>query len=84
MGISVKMGVLGPGQRFKHTFCLQRRRLQTYQTHIDPTIHVGYKLQQIIDKVSSCTLTYCTDTVMYLHVGNVNSIRMLIKIFTLH
>ena len=29
-------------QRFEHTFCLQRRRrLQTYQTYIDPTLHVG-------------------------------------------
>ena len=34
--------VLGPGQRFEHTFCLRRRqRLQTSQTHTGPTLHVG-------------------------------------------
>ena len=42
-GISVIMGAgLEWAQRIEHIFCLQwRRQLQTYQTHIDPTLHVG-------------------------------------------
>ena len=44
IGISVKLRALDPTQRFEHTFwillLLRRRRLQTYQTHIGPKLHV--------------------------------------------
>ena len=42
IGISVKMRALGPGQRLQRTFwILWRRRLQRYEKHIGPTLHVG-------------------------------------------
>ena len=45
IGISAKLKVLGPGQRFEKTFwillLLLRQRLQTNQTHIGPILHVG-------------------------------------------
>ena len=45
IGISAKLRALGPGQRFDNTFWILRRRwLQTNQTHIGPTLHVGPKL----------------------------------------
>ena len=43
IGISVKMMAQGSEQRSQHTFwiLLWQRQLQTYQTHIGPTFHVG-------------------------------------------
>ena len=44
IGISAKFRVLGPEQKFNNTFWIflqRRRRLQTNQTHIGPTLHVG-------------------------------------------
>ena len=43
--ISEKLWALGPEQRVENTFwilLLLRRRLQTYQTHIGRTLHVGH------------------------------------------
>ena len=42
-GIFAKLGALGPGQRFDNTlwFLILMQRLQTSQTHVDPTLHVG-------------------------------------------
>ena len=43
IGIAAKLRALGPGQRFENTFwiLLLRRRLQSNQTHIGPTLPVG-------------------------------------------
>ena len=41
IGISAKLRSLGPEQRFENTFWILQRRLQTNQTHISPTLHVG-------------------------------------------
>ena len=41
IGISAKLRALGPGQRFDYKFWILQQWLQTYQTHIGPTLHVG-------------------------------------------
>ena len=52
------MRALGPGQRFEHTFCVQRLQIQTNQTHIGPTLHMGPKITDNVKKSEKFTRHY--------------------------